>query len=121
MFLPVAFGFDLFGIQGFLILAIVGLLLYGERLPEVAASFGKHFLQLKKSVQGIRSEIESVAYDARQSVERGIEKGEESWREEATAPKFEPPPSEPVVGQAIPGQDVGRLEPPTQNKPDQGV
>ena len=67
MLLPLAF-FDFFGFQGILILAILGVLLYGERLPEVAASLGKQFMQLKKSVQGIRNEIESVAFDAKHSV-----------------------------------------------------
>ena len=68
MLLPLAF-FDFFGFQGFLILAILGVLLYGERLPEVAASLGKQLMQLKKSVQGIRDEIESVAFDAKHAVD----------------------------------------------------
>jgi sec-independent protein translocase protein TatA len=93
--IPLAF-FDFLGVQGFLILAILGLLLYGERLPEVAASFGKQLMQLKKSVQGIRNEIESVAFDAKDSIARSLEKADDSLREEATAPKFEPPPAEPV-------------------------
>jgi len=97
MFLPLAF-FDFFGIQGFLILAILGVLLYGERLPEVAASLGKQLMQLKKSVQGIRNEIESVAFDAKHSIARSMEKTDDGAREEATAPKFEPPPAEPAVG-----------------------
>jgi len=100
MLLPLAFG-DFLGIQGFLILAVIGVLLYGERLPEVAASFGKQLMQLKKSVQGIRSEIESVAFDTKHAVERSMDKAEESAREEATAPKFEPPPAEPAASGSI--------------------
>ena len=56
------------------------------------------WLQLKKSVQGIRNEIESVAFDAKHTIARSLEKAEESAREEATTPKFEPPPAEPVAG-----------------------
>jgi len=93
MHLPLAF-FELFGIQGFLLLAILGVLLYGERLPEVAASFGKQLMQLKKSFEGIRSEFQSVAFDTRHAVTSSLEKADESAREEATAPKFEPPPAE---------------------------
>jgi len=95
MHLPLAF-LDFFGIQGFLILAILGVLLYGERLPEVAASLGKQLVQLKKSFQGIRSEIESVAFDAKHAVAQSMEKTDDFCREEATAPKFEPPPAEPT-------------------------
>ena len=97
MILPLAI-FDFFGFQGFLILAILGVLLYGERLPEVAAKLGKQMMELKKSVQGIRDEIESVAFDAKHAVTRTMEEAADSAREEATAPKFEPPPAEPVVG-----------------------
>ena len=100
MLLPLAF-LDLFGVQGFLILAILGLLLYGERLPEVAAQFGKQIMQLKKSVQGIRNEIESVAFDAKHSIARSIDKVDEGTREEATAPKFDPPPAEPAGSESV--------------------
>ncbi len=99
MFLPLAF-FDFFGIQGILLLAILGVLLYCERLPEVAASLGKQLMQLKKSVQGIRNEIESVAFDAKHAVARSLDKADDVAREEATAPKFEPPPAEPAAGGA---------------------
>src|SRR5271168_2153643 len=93
MHLPLAF-FEIFGLQGFLALAILGVLLYGERLPEVAASFAKQFIKLKKSVEGIRNEIESAAFDVKHSVARSLDKASDSAREEATAPKFEPPPAE---------------------------
>ena len=96
--LPLSF-LEFFGLQGFLLLAIVGLLLYGERLPEVAASLAKQFGELKKNFQGIRNEIESVAFDVKHSVDRSLEKADDSAREEATAPKFEPPPAEPVAGE----------------------
>ncbi len=93
MYLPPAF-FDVLGLQWFLILAILGVLLYGERLPEVAAKFGQQLMQLKKAAQAVRNEIESVANDAKYSAARGAEKSNEHDREEPTAPKFEPPPPE---------------------------
>jgi len=112
--IPLAF-LDFFGIQGFLILAIVGLLLYGERLPEVAASFGKQLMQLKKSVQGIRNEIESVAFDVKHSVDRSMDKVDDMAREEATAPKFEPPPAEPVESGSAAGPPGCLVGPPSEN------
>jgi sec-independent protein translocase protein TatA len=119
MVLPLAF-LDFLGFQGILLLAILGVLLYGERLPEVAASFGKQFMQLKKSVQGIRNEIESVAFDAKHSVTRSMEQSDDSSREEATAPKFEPPPAEPAAsGSAAEPAEPSLAPPPTMH--DSGV
>jgi Sec-independent protein translocase protein TatA len=93
MSLPLSF-LDLFGLQGFLLLAILGVLLYGERLPEVAAKFGRQLMHLKQAAQAVRNEIESVATDAKYSVSRGLEAAGDVTHEEATAPKFEPPPAE---------------------------
>jgi sec-independent protein translocase protein TatA len=99
MTMPLAF-LDIFGLQGFLLLAILGVLLYGERLPEVAASFGRQLMHLRKAAESVRNEITSVATDAKQTVAGGLEKVDESFREEATAPKFEPPPAEPAAAPA---------------------
>ena len=93
MIFPVGF-LDIFGLQGILLLAILGVLLYGERLPEVAAKFGGQLMQLKKAAQAVRSEIESVATDTKYGVAQGLERSVDTAHEEATAPKFEPPPAE---------------------------
>src|SRR5271155_2532812 len=93
MNLPPAF-FDVLGLQWFLILAILGVLLYGERLPEVAAKFGQQLMHLKKAAQSVRNEIESVANDAKYKAVSGSENADHRDREEPTAPKFEPPPEE---------------------------
>ena len=117
MVLPLGF-LEFFGLQGFLILAILGVLLYGERLPEVAASLGKQLMHLKKSVQGIRNEIESVAFDAKHAVTRSMEKADDLAREEATAPKFEPPPaeySEPVASGSVAESHESHGGPPADN------
>ena len=37
-----------------------------------------------------------MAFDAKNSVNRSMEKTDDPAREEATAPKFEPPPAEPA-------------------------
>jgi sec-independent protein translocase protein TatA len=89
------FGFlDFLGPSGIIIVAVIAVLLYGERLPEVARTFGKNFLELKKSIQGVRQELEAAARDVTTSVRQSIENPEPADREEATAPKFEPPPSQ---------------------------
>ena len=42
------------------ILGVLAVLLFGERLPEVARSIGKQFMEFKKSVGGIHEEFRSV-------------------------------------------------------------
>jgi sec-independent protein translocase protein TatA len=86
---------DFLGPSELVLVAIVAILLYGERLPEVARNFGKKFVEVKKSVQGIREEFEAAAHNVTSSVTQAMEQAERVIeREEATAPKFEPPPSD---------------------------
>ena len=89
------FGFlDFLGPSELIIVAIVAILLYGERLPEVARSFGKNFVELKKSVRGVREEFEAATREVTSSVTEVVTRQDVVDREEATAPKFEPPLAE---------------------------
>lgn len=79
------------------ILGIVGLLLFGKRLPEVARSLGKGMREFKDGMSGIQGEFNS-AYSAPVRKEshlatRPVPSDEED-RGEFVAPKFEPPPIE---------------------------
>jgi sec-independent protein translocase protein TatA len=85
---------DFLSPPAFIIVAVLAVLLYGERLPEVAKKFGKNFVDFKKSIQGIREEFEAAVNNVSTSVTSAVSSIEESVdREEATAPKFEPPPA----------------------------
>jgi sec-independent protein translocase protein TatA len=77
-----------------LILGVLAVLLFGERLPEVARSIGKGFMEFKKGVRSIQEDVEG-AINSATSTEAVSPRYEElpEEREEATAPKFEPPPS----------------------------
>jgi sec-independent protein translocase protein TatA len=83
--------------QELLIVGVIAILLYGERLPEMAKKAGKGLMQFKKGLNDIRSEIESVATGATTSTPRRSHCDDIEDREEATAPKFEPPPGEPLA------------------------
>jgi sec-independent protein translocase protein TatA len=90
-----------------LFLGALAVLLFGERLPEVARSFGKSLAELRKGMRGIQDEIRSAIDSAASSdsspaapkdpyggsyVDVGSVRCEEPEdREEPTSPKFEPP------------------------------
>lgn len=76
-----------------LFLGVVAVLLFGERLPEVARSFGKSFMELKRGVGNIREEMEDAINSAvsTSTTTAAPHYEEKADREEATAPKFEPP------------------------------
>lgn len=78
-----------------MILGALAVLLFGERLPEVARSFGKGFMELKNGMRGIQDEIQNAVNSAT-SIDTTSRYQEPEQREEATAPKFEPPPSPPT-------------------------
>ena len=93
--------FAVFGIgpETLVVLGIIAVLLFGERLPEVARSVGKWFVEIKTQVRGfereIRSAIDSVDSPPSQSASSSTSSAayeSPEDREEATSPKFEPPP-----------------------------
>ena len=77
-----------------LIIGALAVLLFGERLPEVARSIGKGLMEVKKGMHGIQQEIENAVHSAT-TVDTPSHSPyqEPEGREESTAPKFEPPPS----------------------------
>ncbi len=75
-----------------LILGVVAVLLFGERLPEVGRSLGRSLVEFKKGVRGIQDEIMSAATAPPPAASRPAIEADD--RQEATAPKFVPPPSE---------------------------
>jgi len=69
----------------------IAVLLFGKRLPEVGRSLGKGIVEFKKGVRGIEDEVQSATSSA--STPTPQENVDD--RDEATAPKFEPPKAEP--------------------------
>lgn len=84
-----------------MIIGVIALLLFGKRLPEVARSMGKGMREFKEGMAGIQNEFNG-AYNATPSrtekvpASRPAPPDEEDERGEFVAPKFEPPPVEPV-------------------------
>lgn len=78
------------------IVGIVAVLLFGKRLPEVGRSLGKGLMEFKKGVRGIEDEIYGATNAPARSTSSNSPKFNDiDDRDEATAPKFEPPTTAP--------------------------
>lgn|GEM_PF-136684 len=70
--------FDGLGTSEMLFLGIIAILLFGDKLPEVARTWGKKFVDFKKSVQGIQDELRSAAFSATSSIESAVNSATDS-------------------------------------------
>ncbi len=53
-----AFGIGPIGTTELIVILVIGLLLFGKRLPEVGRSLGKGIVEFKKGLKGVEEEIE---------------------------------------------------------------
>ena len=89
------------GPVGMLIILVLAVLLFGNRLPEVARSLGRGLMELRKGLRGLEDEFRSAVDSATSQTPAAnpslthAPREQTADREEATAPKFEPPPAEP--------------------------
>jgi sec-independent protein translocase protein TatA len=82
------------GLPEMIILGVIGVLLFGKRLPEVGRQLGKGLSEFKRGMQGIESEIQAVMDTTSYSSPAPYDEFEDDYQE-PTAPKFEPPSSAP--------------------------
>jgi sec-independent protein translocase protein TatA len=75
-----------------LILAGIGILLFGKRLPEVGRSLGKGIVEFKKGLKGIEDEVDASTSNAR-SDSPALEPPRPPQRVATTGPKFEDSPT----------------------------
>ncbi|MCA9141339.1 MAG: twin-arginine translocase TatA/TatE family subunit [Planctomycetaceae bacterium] len=93
------------GFQELMIVGIVAVLLFGKRLPEVAKSLGQSYSQFRKGLNELQS---SINYTDTYTPPKSSSSSRSSYDDyddydEPTAPKFEPPPSEPKEASAPTG------------------
>ncbi|MCA9310535.1 MAG: twin-arginine translocase TatA/TatE family subunit [Phycisphaerales bacterium] len=58
----------MFGLPGgweWVLILLIGLLLFGRRLPEVGRSLGQSIVEFKKGVKGVQDEIEDASDEPR--------------------------------------------------------
>ena len=100
-------GFGMPGFPEMMIFGIIAILLFGKKLPDVARRVGGSYREFRKGLSEMTSSYRDVTssymddVDDNYSTGKGYA-GEDENRyddiDEATAPKFEPPPSEPQAG-----------------------
>ncbi len=78
------------------IVAVIALLLFGDRLPSVMRSLGKGVQEFKKGMRGLEDQLQDAVN--RSEPKQRTPAIEE--REEPVAPRFQPPTSEPRLESA---------------------
>lgn len=85
------------GVGEMIVIGIIALLLFGKRLPEVARSLGKGITEFKKGLRDIDTDSDRASYASSSNYSSSPRPSAPEERIETTAPKFEPPTSEPTV------------------------
>ena len=102
-----------------IVLGVIAVLLFGDRLPEVMRSLGRGKVEFKKGLSGIETAIDSASTAAAKRSTPTYTEVEE--REEITAPRFQPPPAEPRLESttvaSAPAASVSQDSPGPEHKP----
>ena len=87
-------GIGLFNLGGqeMIILLIIGVLLFGRKLPEVGRYLGKGIVEFKKGIKGLADSFENDA-SAQRTEAPALEAPRPPQRIMTTAPKFEDSPT----------------------------
>jgi sec-independent protein translocase protein TatA len=71
------FAFMNLGAQEMIVLLIIGVLLFGRKLPEVGRYLGKSIVEFKKGIKGLEDEYESIPNDSFEKPKRIANKTDE--------------------------------------------
>jgi sec-independent protein translocase protein TatA len=97
-----------------MILAVLGVLIFGKRLPEVARKIGGTLAEVKRGLNVLRSQFDLAASGQPIAPVKRVSYEESGDFEESTAPKFDPPPrpgrSQPVAA-VLAASSYGSFDP----------
>src|ERR1700722_14991576 len=96
-----------------MVIAFIGLIFFGKRLPEVGRGLGKSIVEFKKGLKGIEDEIDEQGDPS--------EKEKEQRRLDQPKPKFDPYTGKPIVEPGhkfdpYTGKPIEVVEPETSSK-----
>lgn len=81
------------GFQEIILLLLLGVLLFGRKLPDIGRSLGKTVTEFKKGVSGMEDEIQG---GSRAAIEPEAVKPPQRVTPSTTAPKFDDAPAVPA-------------------------
>jgi len=87
------FAFFSLGAQEMIVLLVIGVLLFGRKLPEVGRYLGKGIVEFKKGIRGLEDEVDTTSAPAGGQAPVVYEQPRPPQRVMTTAPKFEDSPS----------------------------
>ena len=72
------------------VIVVIGVLLFGRRLPEIGKSMGKTIVEFKKGMKGLEDDLDANHLNSAPAVQQPVnEQIRAPQRVAATAPKFE--------------------------------
>jgi sec-independent protein translocase protein TatA len=90
-----------------LIIAAIGLLIFGKRLPEVGRSLGKGIVEFKKGLKGVEDEVSQVDHkiDTDQTAKTALPPTQQSST--TTVAQFDPYTGKPINPTTVPPTNSG--------------
>jgi sec-independent protein translocase protein TatA len=83
------------GPEEMIVICIIGVILFGKRLPEVGRSLGKGIVEFKKGLKGIEDEVESASNASKppqaQNLMPAQQAPQQIYQQTAPAPQIAPP------------------------------
>lgn len=98
------FGLFNLGTQEILVLLVLGVLLFGRRLPEVGRYLGKGIVEFKKGMKGLEDEVsgETVSRQTHSDPVPALDQARPPQRVPTSVPKFEDSPLNTAVTATAP-------------------
>ena len=76
-----------------LVVLVIGILLFGKRLPDIGRTLGKSLVEFKKGMKGLEDNLDDTHAAAPVRNDPVVEQIRPPQRVQATAPKFEDGPA----------------------------
>jgi len=95
MITPLAFQMP--GIEEWIVIGAIGLLLFGKRLPEVGRSLGKGIVEFKKGLKGIEEEVTQSTSQVDRPLINAEHKFDPYTGKPINQPKFDPYTGKPLA------------------------